>query len=615
MTSGGGDNTSEDASDPSRDQTPTNEPLPLAIITSPSTSSADQLHQQGQGQGQGQHFRRSSPCNQHYFTCSYCGESTMPPNQTPILLHTSGAGGGGPPGSRGMRGRRSGGSSATAVPTPALTTKSFTVEDVYFDVDDEENDIGVHTESYRSSQWIYIGRKEELSVWGTRNRTTPAVAAAAKKSTTEPISASTGSDGGGGGGDNGDPPSTSTNRSESEESTVSERSFRRNYEQITHRLIHRKASIELYRRILDRTFAIDKCLTLTRDNNSEFGFRIHGSRPVVVSAVEKGTSAEHKGLEVGDIIVSVNAISVLDASHSDVVKLAAHKASNKLTIEVASTAAAFRNESAAIVGASSSSSTSGGKASADNSNIAAPLSIIINGYLKRFLEKAADAVGNSTDRMTNRRLWRRRWFVLKSDACLYWYRNPKCLEPIGAISLQGYCTGIVNECLYGQEHLFRLIGYGNNPVKYFAATDHDTANQWVKALNQNAVRFSNNDGFIESTLHNIHRNPLSFPAPDCYGFLAKFNQLQKNWKQRYFVLKDACLYFYADANSNTALGLFYLHGYNVHTISMAGKKHAFEVVPPKSKFRSIVLCADSDADKKRWLAALEYSIDRWIQLQ
>ena len=65
------------------------------------------------------------------------------------------------------------------------------------------------------------------------------------------------------------------------------------------------------------------------------------------------------------------------------------------------------------------------------------------------------------------------------------------MEPVGAISLQGYCTGIVNETLFGQEHLFRLVGYGSSTPKYFAAIDHDTAMQWVKALNQNAVRFSN----------------------------------------------------------------------------------------------------------------------------
>lgn len=78
---------------------------------------------------------------------------------------------------------------------------------------------------------------------------------------------------------------------------------------------------------------------------------------------------------------------------------------HSLKLEVASTAAALKAETT--------------QASENEPKV------IINGYLSRYIDKLAEKCSTSRDKMTNPKLWRRRWFVLKSDACLYWYRNPK----------------------------------------------------------------------------------------------------------------------------------------------------------------------------------------------
>ena len=41
---------------------------------------------------------------------------------------------------------------------------------------------------------------------------------------------------------------------------------------------------------------------------------------------------------------------------------------------------------------------------------------------------------------------------------------------------------------------------------------------------------------------------------------------------------------------------------------MIGKKHTLEAIPPDPKFRHLLLLAESDADKKRFLLIKSFSI-------
>ncbi|XP_054163727.1 uncharacterized protein LOC128961507 [Oppia nitens] len=432
--------------------------------------------------------------------------------------------------------------------------KSYSIDTTYHNSLADDEVIGIHVEGYRSSLWLYVARKDELVVWSHKCH---------KRNTNNKVNRES---------------QEKMVRSDSNESTLSERHFRRHYESVTHRMIHRRASIEMYRKAINNTFEIEKEIIINR-SNSEFGFKIHGSRPVVVSAIEKNTPAETCGLDVGDIVVTINGYNVLESSHSDVVKLA-HSGTNTLKLEVVSTRSALNCEENDV-----------------NNH-----EIVMSGYLIRF----------NNDSKTSK-TYRNRWFVLKTDNCLYWYKSAKEMDPLGVISLHGYTAGEEQELTGEHPFGFRLVKLRSG-VKYFASKDSNTVNQWVLAINQRADILHKCDPYIGLTIKNTSRSATSLTPNDCSGYLAIFSQRRKCWRNRYFVLKDAALYIYFGVDAKSSLGVFLLHGYKVQSCVLIGKKNTFEAIPSESKFRHLWLMAESDIDKKRWLSALEYSIDRWIKL-
>lgn len=87
------------------------------------------------------------------------------------------------------------------------------------------------------------------------------------------------------------------------------------------------------------------------------------------------------------------------------------------------------------------------------------------------------------------------------------------------------------------------------------AADSETATQrWHTVLTAAAERSKLADTWLEQTKRNLSLAPANMYRPDCFGYLNKLGNKWKTWTRRYCVLKDACLYFYQDANSKCSFG-------------------------------------------------------------
>nr|XP_036214607.1 uncharacterized protein LOC106620032 isoform X2 [Bactrocera oleae] len=360
-------------------------------------------------------------------------------------------------------------------------------------------------------------------------------------------------------------------------STESERSFHTKYQVILHRLVQRRCTLEMYHRQRNNNFRVDKTIVV-KSESGEFGFRIHGSKPVVVAAIEPETPAESSGLEVGDIIISVNGVEVLDKHHTEVVKIA-HDGCEILELEVARTIGVLMHEQQEP-----------------------PSQPIFSGYLWRQSGQAKGA--------PNTKKWVRRWFSLRPDNCLYYYKTEDDNQPVGAMIMAKHT---IDHCPpeVGKPYAFKIDSGEGIPL-YVAADTEELSNRWIKLLKQAATQGT---PWLDNSAHNLYQPPCSITRPDCFGYLLKLGSRWCGWSKRYCVLKDACLYFYQDANSKTAFGMACLHGYKVSSMSTnaSGKKNSFEIIPPETKLRHYYFCTESEMDKKRWISALEYSIDRWIK--
>ncbi|XP_033640520.1 uncharacterized protein LOC117300807 isoform X1 [Asterias rubens] len=428
---------------------------------------------------------------------------------------------------------------------------------------EEDEDRGVYDASYRYSDWIYVGNNQELTMM-TRQLEEQAAKPQSLRTVAEVNKAPTAATAA-----NGDSVfERSDETRESVTTTASEKEFQKQYQSLAYRRVHRKTSAIDYQRL--SLIARERNVTIKKVNNM-FGFRIQYSRPVVVTDIDKGGAAEQAGLRVGDMMLKVNSQDVRNSPHSQVVKLAM-TGPDPLHL---------------VVG----------------TNVCNTLNLdankpVMSGYLHKL--GGAGMI----------RTWKKRWFVLKHDNCLYYYKTEEDVEPLGAIVLCNYT--VVKARDVGKAFAFKLTKCKARTYYFYTVTEEETS-RWAKHITEAAKPQNTSDIWIDISTHNVGLPALSIKNPDCQGFLNKMGAVRKSWKKRFCVLKDACLYYYKDMDAQHALGVAHFHGYSIQETEIGSKKFGLVLKPPSEELRTFYFFADHETDRKRWVAAFASSIGRWIQ--
>ncbi|XP_063101559.1 uncharacterized protein LOC100715200 isoform X2 [Cavia porcellus] len=243
-----------------------------------------------------------------------------------------------------------------------------------------------------------------------------------------------------------------------------------------------------------------------------WGFRIQFSKPIVVTEVDANSAAEEAGLRIGDVVLSVSGTEVTSTEHAEAVHLA-RKGPDILTLVVGSDISLCPNTPWPTC----------------------------RGYLHKRTHSGF------------MKGWRKRWFVLKHDGCLHYYKHKKDegkLPPLEAIKLEGAEVSV--DSSFGKPFVFNCVPQSGNRNFCLCATSNQEMKRWLEAMDRAAHPIHQNHVWEDVTLHNSSLPPLAIKEPECLGLLHQLDRSMDAWVQHYCILKDGCLYFYASIRSTQA---------------------------------------------------------------
>ncbi|KAF5882245.1 uncharacterized protein DAT39_023068, partial [Clarias magur] len=163
-----------------------------------------------------------------------------------------------------------------------------------------------------------------------------------------------------------------------------------------------------------------------------WGFRIQYSKPIIVTEVDTNGAAEEAGLKVGDYVLAVNGTDVTAVPHSEAVDLA-RQGPDLLILTIGSDIGRTPNTPKPAC----------------------------RGYLHKRTQSSF------------LKGWRKRWFVLRHDCCLYYYRNKRDEGNSHALAVMRMEGAVVEaDTSLGKPFVFKCSPVAGNRVYYFCATSN-----------------------------------------------------------------------------------------------------------------------------------------------
>ncbi|XP_010138492.1 PREDICTED: uncharacterized protein LOC104496985, partial [Buceros rhinoceros silvestris] len=254
-----------------------------------------------------------------------------------------------------------------------------------------------------------------------------------------------------------------------------------------------------------------------------WGFRIQFSRPILVTEVDTNSAAEEAGLQVGDILIAVNGTDVTCMPHSEAANLA-RKGPDILTMVVGSDISRYPNTPRPTC----------------------------RGYLHKRTQSAI------------LKGWRKRWFVLKHNGYLHYYKHKK-QRHAGWLWGERQQSERQQEILAGREEQAapsRIVSQ-QQPVPSTAAVGTVTTSQGRRSL-------------------------------------ALCTQLPKETSSHQVAPQP-------DEGKCRPLEVMKLEGAEIGVDTSLGKPFVFKCVP-QSGNRIFYFCATSNQEMKRWLEAMDKAV-------